>query len=128
MQNIARFLKQADMTLAGVMHSGKLRAKQTAEILAKQLAPNIGLQINENINPLDPPAVVAKEIDQWRDDTLLVGHLPHMAKLVNLLLTDQELPAIVAFSPGAVVCLEKSEDNTWALGWLISPHMVVEDK
>ncbi len=128
MENVARFLKQADMTLAGVMHSGKRRAKQTAEILAKQLAPNIPLLINENINPLDLPTVVAEEIGQWQDDILLVGHLPHMAKLVNLLLTDQELPAIVSFNPGVVVCLEKSEDKTWSLNWLISPDMVIDDK
>lgn len=128
MENVARFMGQGSIAVAGIMHSGKLRARQTAEILAKQLAPNIALQINENISPLDLPTDVAEEIGQWQDDILLVGHLPHLAKLVSLLLTDQEIPAIVSFNPGAVACLEKSEGKAWLLNWLISPDMIKDDR
>jgi phosphohistidine phosphatase len=125
-ENMAHFLSQTNTPVAGVMHSGKLRAKQTAEILAKQLVPNISLQINENINPMDLPTVAAEEIDHWQDDTLLVGHLPHLAKLATLLLTDHEEPAIITFTPGTVACLERVEDKCWSLKWLLSPDMVAE--
>jgi phosphohistidine phosphatase len=127
-ENIARFLRQANTVVAGVVHSGKLRAQQTAEILAEQLAPNIALEINNNINPLDLPAVVAEEIDQWQKDALLVGHLPHIAKLATMLLTNHEEPAIIAFTPGTVACLERSDDNNWSLNWLVSPDIVVGAK
>ena len=127
-ENVARFMGQASIAVAGIMHSGKLRAKQTAEILAKQLVPNIAPQINENINPLDLPTVVAEEINQWQDDILLVGHLPHLAKLVSLLLTDREIPAIVSFRPGTVACLEKSDGKTWRLNWLVSPNLTTGDR
>lgn len=126
--NIACFLKQADISVAGVIHSGKLRAKQTAEILAAQLAPGIALETNENISPLDLPAVVADEIEQWQGDVLLVGHLPHLAKLATLLLTNHEDPALITFTPGTIACLERDEYRNWSLKLLLSPEMVAQQE
>lgn len=121
---VSLILGRAGIAVHGILHSGKLRARQTAEQLATQLAPNCVLETNENINPLDLPTAVAEEIDQWQDDILLVGHLPHMAKLATLLLTDHEEPAIITFTPGTVACLERSEDKHWSLKWLLSPELV----
>ncbi|MFV1997814.1 MAG: phosphohistidine phosphatase SixA [Acidiferrobacterales bacterium] len=125
-ENIARFLGRTNITVASVAHSGKLRAEQTAEILIEQLIPGIAPAINHNINPLDLPAVVAEEIEQWLDDVLLVGHLPHLAKLATLLLTSHEQPAIITFTPGTVACLERNEDGHWSLKWLLSPELMTQ--
>lgn len=127
-EKVGRFLSRAGISVDGILHSGKLRARQTAELLATQLAPGLAPQTNENLNPLDLPAVMAEEIDHWQDSILLVGHLPHMARLASLLLTGQEEPAIVAFAPGTIACLEKSEDKTWSLKWLLPPDMAIGDK
>lgn len=123
-ESVSRFLGRAGIAIDGILHSGKLRARQTAELLAAQLAPDLALQTNENINPLDLPATVAEEIDRWQNDTLLVGHLPHMAKLATLLLTGREEPVIITFTPGTVVCLERSKNIRWSLKWLLSPDLV----
>lgn len=123
---IARLLRQSGINATRVVHSGKLRARQTAELLAAEVAPDCALESNENINPLDLPTVVAEEIDQWQGDVLLVGHLPHLAKLATLLLTDREEPAIIEFMPGTVACLERTEDEYWSLKWLLSPDIVAE--
>ena len=126
-RDIARFLSHIDTAVARVMHSGKLRAKQTAEMLAEQLAPGCTLEINEHINPLDSPVKAAKEITQHQDDILLVGHLPHLAKLATLLLTGHEEPMIVTFSPGVVACLERSEDKHWSVICSVSPEMTMDN-
>ncbi len=123
-QAVSRFLGRAGISVDSIVHSGKLRARQTAELVAAQLAPGLALQTNENINPRDPPVAVAEEIDHWLNDTILVGHLPHMAKLATLLLTSCEEPVIITFTPGTVVCLLRSEDKRWSLKWLLSPDLV----
>jgi len=38
-----------------VIHSGKLRAQQTAKILAMELAPELPLKTSDLINPNDNP-------------------------------------------------------------------------
>jgi len=127
-ETIGRVLGRSGISVDAILHSGKLRARQTAELLAAQLAPGLAPQTNENLNPLDLPAVMAEEIDHWQDSILLVGHLPHMARLASLLLTGQEESTIVAFTPGTIACLEKSEDKTWSLKWLLPPDMAIGNK
>ncbi len=123
-ENMARFLASSSTTLDSILHSGKLRAMQTAEILMQQVSPGGELKIYENINPLDSPVMVVKEIEQWQSDTLLVGHLPHLAKLASLLLTDREDAPIISFTPGTIACLNRSAEKQWSLTWLLSPEII----
>jgi len=127
-ENMARFLDQANVDVSRIAHSGKKRALETANILAAALAPAGELELNENLHPLDLPAAIAEEIDQWQDDVMLVGHLPHMAKLATLLLIQHEVPVIVSFTPGTLICLEKSADGSWLLRWMLSPEMLPNDR
>lgn len=125
---VGKFLGRTGISVESILHSGKLRAQQTAELLAAGLAPGCVLETNENINPLDLPVVAAEEIDQWQDDVLLVGHLPHLAKLATLLLTNREEPAIITFTPGTVACLERTERKDWSLKWLLSPDLAMGEE
>ncbi len=124
---IARFLSQFDTAAIRVMHSGKLRARQTAELLAEQVMPGCVLETSTHLNPLDPPAVTAKEIALYENDMLLVGHLPHLAKLAPVLLTGDEEPAVVRFTPATVACLQRNEDQRWSLAWLVSPELIMDN-
>ena len=54
-QRVARALRDAGVEVQRVMHSGKLRARQTAEILATEIAPMLPLEISDRINPNDNP-------------------------------------------------------------------------
>ena len=51
-----------DPPIAGLWHSGKLRARQTAEILAQVLGRRIPLTGREGLNPKDDPRVIADEL------------------------------------------------------------------
>ena len=62
-----------------IYHSGKLRAKQTAEIIASGLKisdsfvqPTPGLNPNDDIHPW------AERISKEKEDLMLVGHLPFL--------------------------------------------------
>ena len=88
---VARLLASAGTRAVRVAHSGKLRAQQTAEVLAA--------------------------------DTILVGHLPSMGRLVARLVAGHERGPVAAFVAGSVVCLEQGEAGRWVITWMVIPEL-----
>lgn len=109
-----------------VYHSGKRRAKQTAEILARGLdIPDSQVEPIRGLNPNDDVHFWADRISKGAKDLMLVGHLPFLEKLASLLLCGKESARIVLFRYGAIVCLEQKEDEGWALRWILTPEMAI---
>jgi phosphohistidine phosphatase len=79
---------------------------------------------NEHLNPNDATETIAGQINSWDEDTLVVGHLPFMAKLVSRLICGEESQSIVSFQPGALVCLERNQNNNWAILWALRPEIL----
>ena len=120
-QKLAGFLKHGGMPVSAILHSGKTRARQTAEILAEALLPNGKVVTIEGIDPNDPVEPFAEKLPQLGSDTMIVGHLPFMAKLVAHLLTGKPEPSLVAYQPGTAVCVERNEHQRWQVQWMIRP-------
>jgi phosphohistidine phosphatase len=121
---LAVFLKQAGIQVDRVIHSGKLRAGQTAELLAAGIASGVEPEISGLMNPNDNPRAFDWQSESWDRDTLIVGHLPFMARLVShLLIADEDRP-VTDFQPGSVVCLEHVEDSRWQINWMIRPELL----
>ena len=106
-----------------VAHSGKLRAQQTAELLATALAPGTVPEIMTGLNPNDPVEPMARGIADWTSDVMLVGHLPFMGKLAARLVAGDERRPVAAFVPGTVVCLEQAEAGDWVIAWMVRPEL-----
>ena len=107
-----------------ILHSGKTRAAQTAEALAARLAPPGGIDRADALEPLADPAVWAARCKEEAEDLMLVGHLPHMAKLASLLICGSAEGAVVEFTMGCVACLRRAQEGSWALRWMITPELV----
>ncbi len=122
--NMAAFLAGRGLALAGIAHSGKLRARQTAALLAGTLAPPVPVAERSGLNPKDPPEDLARELATWREDAMLVGHLPFMGRLAALLVTGRPDDDIVAFSPGSVLCLESAGAGRWSVAWMLRPELL----
>jgi phosphohistidine phosphatase len=120
---VARLLASAGTRAVRVAHSGKLRARQTAEGLAAALAPAAVLEIMTGLNPNDPVEPVARRVAGWTSDTILVGHLPFMGRLMARLVVGHEHAPVAAFVPGSVVCLEQGEAGRWAIAWMVPPEL-----
>lgn len=119
---MAAFLAQAGVRVVRLLHSGKTRAQQTAAILARSVLPEgAAAAAADNLAPNDALDPVLHDCAAWGEDTMLVGHLPYMAKLAAQLLTGQHTRAVVNFSPGTVVCLERGDDGAWTLQWALPP-------
>jgi phosphohistidine phosphatase len=123
-EQLADFLKRAGIQVERVIHSGKLRAAQTAERLANAIAAGVELESSGIINPNDNPKAFDWQSDSWDRDTLVVGHLPFMAKLVSHLLIEDENRLITAWQPGSIVCLQRENGAHWRLNWMIRPELL----
>ena len=123
-QRVARALKHAGVEVKRVIHSGKLRAKQTAEILAAEIAPMLQLETSDLINPNDNPGAFDLQTAGGSMDTMVVGHLPFMAKLVSHLVTGDDDNILVAYQPGSIVCLELIEKDDWQINWMVRPELL----
>lgn len=121
---LAAFVGQTGISVQRVIHSGKLRAQQTAESLASVIAPSVELTTSDHIKPNDAPKGFDMTSECHGQDTLIVGHLPFMAKLVSHLLFDDENRLITAFQPGSMVCLQSDEYNHWQINWMIRPELL----
>ena len=82
-ERVAAFLGGAGVRVAQVLHSGKLRAEQTAEVLAPAVGAAGRVEKTGDIDPLDPPLAFELTVNEWTEDTMVVGHLPFMGKLVS---------------------------------------------
>jgi phosphohistidine phosphatase len=87
-KRIARVAQTYGVTVARIQHSGKKRARQTAELLAAILKPADGLQEVAGINPLDDVAAFASRVD-CSANTMLVGYLPFLERLTSSLIIGQ---------------------------------------
>lgn len=113
-----------NITPSKVYHSGKLRARQTAEIIANALKiPDLSVQPTQGLNPNDNIRPWAERISKEREDLMIVGHLPFLEKLTSFLLCVNENSRLVLFRYGAIVCLEQREDKGWAVRWILTPEI-----
>lgn len=123
-QAVAAFLGDAGIQVARVWHSGKRRAEQTAEILAKAVLSGGRAESVEGISPNDPVGEFATDADVWDEDTLVAGHLPFMSRLVSLLTTGNPDTVLVQYQPGSVVCLERVNAEQWVIAGMVRPDML----
>ena len=119
---VAGFAAAARVRVERIFHSGKLRARQTAEIMGEALRPS-GIMETEGLAPLDDPLIWVERLSGMTEDSMLVGHLPHLQKLAALLLCGTAQKKIVAFAMGGIVALERDDGGSWSLVWMVKPDL-----
>ncbi len=108
---------------ASIRHSGKKRARQSAEIFAEALLPGREVEQMAGIGPMDDVAVVAKQL-KTEDNLMMVGHLPFMERLTGLLITGSAERLVLKFQNGGIVCLDKlSGSASWFIKWALMPKI-----
>lgn len=123
-ERLAALLRQAGIRVERVIHSGKLRAVQTAESLAGALAPGVEVESSGIINPNDNPEAFDWQSGSWDRDTLVVGHMPFMGRLVShLVVSDADRP-LTDWRPGTAACLGRDQDDHWRIEWMIRPELL----
>ena len=114
---ISAYLQKIGVTASRICHSGKTRAKETAQIFSDQIGDGNVYKLS-GMDPKDNVKVFAALLES--NDTMYVGHLPHMGKLVSYLTTGNEDAGVVKFANGGVVCIEKDGENFY-IEWYLKP-------
>jgi len=122
---IADWAARMGIKVDQIRHSGKLRAEQTASIFAKRLDPPKGVIAVKGLNPKDDVTQVAASLQGDQESIMLVGHLPHLSRLVSLLATGKSEREIVRFRNAGIVCLTQ-QDGKWAIDWVMEPELLSE--
>ena len=107
-----------------ILHSGKLRAAQTAEMFAEGWG---GLPVEEapDLDPNADPGIWSAHLTSMNEDVMLVGHLPHIERLAGLLICGDASRQAVRFRNGGVLCLERT-DSGWCVCWQVNPQLLYE--
>lgn len=126
-RSMAVFLGAAGIHVQNILHSGKTRAEQTAITLAEGMRLDTTVEAIAGIAPNDSVDEFAPTLVSHHQDTMVVGHLPFMARLVALLVAGDADKGLVAYQPGSVACLERLESGTWHLNWMMRPELLQRD-
>lgn len=118
-ETVSKAIKKAGISPALIIHSGKTRARQTAETAAEVLGGEPEIMESEDVKPLADPAKAEKFLEEGKD-ILITGHLPHLSKLCSRLLTGNPEKEIVKFTNAGVLCLEKKKK------WMITGFQLPE--
>lgn len=104
-----------------IVHSGKTRARQTAEVLASRLDPPGGIREELGLSPND-------EVEGWdaylvsSPGAMLVGHMPFMGLLSCELTRGEVCGWNTEFRTAETSCFEYLGEGDWKLLWHIAPE------
>lgn len=121
---VAEHLAAIGVTLDRIEHSEKLRACQTAEILAAKLRPREGTELVSAMGPNDAIRPIRDRLQVEPKDIMLVGHLPYLSRLLSALLTGDEECALIEFQMGGVIRVARSGTGEWRLQWAAPPSLL----
>jgi phosphohistidine phosphatase len=101
------------MKPAVIWHSGKLRAKQTAEAFWRACNPFAEFGATRDLQPDDAPEWVRDRLSNEARDVMLAGHYPHLPRLLMLLCGEDSS----SFPPHGVVALTSDDGRAWREEW-----------
>ena len=122
-------MAELDLAFDLILSSPFRRAKQTAEIIARNFKLRKKLAFSDDLTPAGDPRLLIQELNQIRpepENVLLVGHEPYLGKLVSLLAAGNTSLEI-DFKKGGLCKLEVESlylGRCAKLVWLLTPRQM----
>ena len=124
-RRVAHYASQyLNIDVERIIHSGKKRAIQTAEVLTDEVKPVKGMEQGQEMNPLSGPWGWVEHLSQAEENVMLVGHLPHLKRLAALLLCQDESKQFLDFQEGGIISFCRNESGIWVLRWMVTPGII----
>jgi phosphohistidine phosphatase len=123
-ERMGEHLAKCRVVVDRIEHSDKLRARQTGEILAAKLRPAHGTVQVSGLAPNDDVEPTRERLNQETGILMLVGHLPHLSRLVSRLCSLPADQTLVRFQMGGVVKLERDASGRWVLCWMFTSELL----
>ena len=113
--SVADRARSSGVVPAAIWHSGKLRARQTAELWLR-LSPFAEFKMARGLRPDDPPEIIRDALRGETRDVAVIGHWPHLPALLRLLIRSE----VAEFPQHGAVLLESSDAAPWTEIWRIA--------
>lgn len=118
--DVAEFARARGAKPALIWHSGKMRARQTAEVCLRTLNPFATFTACRGLQPDDDPDTIAVALAAQTVDVLIAGHMPHLPGLLHRLTSGLNDGGTAPFPLHGCVTLERV-GNRWEERWRGSP-------
>lgn len=122
---VASRAQAAGVRIDRCAHSGKLRAQQTAELLAAAVAGG-RVESRAGLAPNDPVSPTVEWLgEQPGDESIaIVGHLPFLDRLASLLVADDQDAQVISFQmAGLAKIVPKLDRGGFAVAWVLTPDL-----
>jgi phosphohistidine phosphatase len=121
-ETMAALAAEKNVQIMRIIHSGKKRALQTAEIFVKALEPEAGVTKGAGLAPLDDVTQFASTLNN-EEDIMVVGHLPFLERLLSCLVAGSPERPVIKFQNSAIVCLDIDDvAGHWFIRWAVFPR------
>ncbi|MBI3857269.1 MAG: phosphohistidine phosphatase SixA [Planctomycetes bacterium] len=109
-------LRELEAQVAAIISSPRLRARETAEIVATAIGRDLSVEVRSSLDCGATLAALRDELEPRQEgEVLLVGHNPELSQFASALAAQA-----VAFRPSTVCCFEV-EGSDAKLLWLRHP-------
>jgi phosphohistidine phosphatase len=115
-EDLAAKARDFGIAPAAIWHSGKLRARQTAEVLWRVCNPLAEFGMVKGLRSEDHPAVIAQALEREERDIALVSHMPLLPALLW-----SYLPETQPFPLNGLVLLTRTIEGAYVEEWRTLP-------
>ena len=129
LREAAAAMDKMDLSFDTIISSPYLRAKQTAEIVAKHFKLQKKLEFSDDLIPGGNPQALIRQLNGLKpapENVLLVGHEPYLSRFIALLSSGSPA-ATIEMKKGGLCKLEVEElecGHCATLAWLLTPRQM----
>jgi phosphohistidine phosphatase len=120
---MAQLLLRLGVSAPVMWHSGKARARETAQILGAAIPASQGILVHDGLLPMDRVKPIARLLRNYASDLIVVGHEPFLDDLLAKLLTGKRRRTVLELSKGAVASLVRNDWGEWSVDWVLTPEL-----
>jgi phosphohistidine phosphatase len=113
-----------DGTLSAIYHSHTVRTRETAQGFAEHFKPRDGAVEIDGLMADDDISGWLERLNAADDDIMIVGHMPNLKRIAGSLVAGDEAAHPIQFARAGVACLNRRDDNSWAVSWMVTPALV----
>ena len=123
-ERLAGWLAKRNVSVAKMLHSGKTRAEETANLLRPVLQSPGGFLQGQGLGPNDSPEAFLRQLHHVDEDILIASHMPFVARTVSQALTGAPDRQLVEFLPGSIAGIERGGDASWRMFLFLRPDLL----
>jgi phosphohistidine phosphatase len=126
MRQIARGLRALDLEIDRIVASPLVRARATAEIVARELAMRNVVEVANILQTgSSAPAIKRWLRNRPEERLMIVGHNPTLSDLISLLVIGSEQPLVCDLKKGGIAALTRASAaaELYQVAWIAPPRV-----